>query len=240
MRVEHEKLTDNVKVTDTTLLTLEPERPAATPLSPTEGGPGKIEQVVGKVAAGEKAQVTTFVMTFIQKITQTKVTFYLRASTVGPRALVVQLCYKVGGLPAVLTRTLELPVEDAFSLASTFLTNQLEETSQANTDEMFCLSLSLSSSSPHPLEIVSTCLETRPPLSSSMPPTNNISGMALSGLCTVEQLFPLLVPSSGLLPQLDTQTLHTGKFVLSWKRTEAVKQVENTKCCEKFSLRTHV
>ena len=127
----------------------------------------------------------------------------------------------------MLTRTLELPVVDAFSLASTFLTNQLEETSQANTDEMFCLSLSLSSSSPHPLEIVSTCLETRPPLSSSMPPTNNISGMALSGLCTVEQLFPLLVPSSGLLPQLDTQTLHTGKFVLSWKRTEAVQQVNN-------------
>jgi len=198
-------------VTDTTLLTLEPEHPAATPLSPTEGGPGKIEQVVGKMAAGEKAQVT----------------FYLRASTVGPRALVVQLCHKVGGLPAMLTRTLELPVVDAFSLASTFLTNQLEETSQANTDEMFCLSLSLSSSSPHPLEIVSTCLETRPPLSSSMPPTNNISGMALSGLCTVEQLFPLLVPSSGLLPQLDTQTLHTGKFVLSWKRTEAVQQVVN-------------
>ena len=157
-----------------------------------------------------------------------KVTFYLRASTVGPRALVVQLCYKVGGLPAMLTRTLELPVEDAFSLASTFLTNQLEETSQANTDEMFCLSLSLSSSSPHPLQIVSTCLETRPPLSSSMPPTNSISGMALSGLCTVEQLFPLLVPSSGLLPQLDTQTLHTGKFVLSWKRTDAVKQVDKT------------
>ena len=164
----------------------------------------------------------------------------------GPRALVVQLCYKVGGLPAMLTRTLEMPVEDAFSLASTFLTNQLEETSQANTDEMFCLSLSLSSSSPHPLEIVSTCLETRPPLSSSMPPTNSISGMALSGLCTVEQLFPLLVPSSGdlnffckllstfpspslgLLPQLDTQTLHTGKFVLSWKRTGAVKEVDNT------------
>ena len=132
----------------------------------------------------------------------------------------------------MLTRTLELPVEDAFSLASTFLTNQLEETSQANTDEMFCLSLSLSSSSPHPLEIVSTCLETRPPLSSSsMPPTNSISGMALSGLCTVEQLFPLMVPSSGLLPQLDTQTLHTGKFVLSWKRTEAADQVGNTKDC---------
>ena len=132
-------------VTDTTLLTSEPERPAATPLSTTEGGPGKVEQVVGKVAAGEKAQET----------------FYLRASTVGPRARVVQLCYKVGGLPAMLTRTLELPVEDAFSLASTFLTNQLQETSQANTDEMFCLSLS--SSSPHPLEIVSTCLKTRPP-----------------------------------------------------------------------------
>ena len=49
---------DYIKVTDTTLLTLEPERPAATPLSPTEGGPGKIEQLVGKVAAGEKAQVT--------------------------------------------------------------------------------------------------------------------------------------------------------------------------------------
>ena len=79
--------------------------------------------------------------------TKIKVTFFLRASTVGPRALVVQLCYKVGGLPAMLTRTLEMPVEDAFSLASTFLTNQLEETSQANTDEMFCLSLSLSSSS---------------------------------------------------------------------------------------------
>ena len=127
----------------------------------------------------------------------------------------------------MLTRTLEMPVEDAFSLASTFLTNQLEETSQANTDEMFCLSLSLSSSSPHPLEIVASCLETRPPLSSSMPPTNSISGMALSGLCTVEQLFPLLVPSSGLLPQLDTQTLHTGKFVLSWRRVDAFKQVES-------------
>ena len=61
----------------------------------------------------------------------------------------------------MLTRTLELPVEDAFSLASIFLTNPLEETSQANTDEMFCLSLSLSSSSPHPLEIVSMYLETQ-------------------------------------------------------------------------------
>ena len=47
-------------MTDTTLLTLEPERPAATPLSPSEGGPRKIEQVVGKVAAGEKAQVASF------------------------------------------------------------------------------------------------------------------------------------------------------------------------------------
>jgi len=127
----------------------------------------------------------------------------------------------------MLNRTLELPVEDAFSLASTFLTNQLEETGQANTDEMFCLSLALSSSSPHPLKIVSTCLETRPPLSSSMPATNSIAGMALAGLCTVEQLFPLLVPSTGLLPQLDTQTLHTGKFVLSWLRSEGVKQVVN-------------
>ena len=126
----------------------------------------------------------------------------------------------------MLNRTLELPVEDAFSLASTFLTNQLEETGQANTDEMFCLSLALSSSSHHPLKIVSTCLETRPPLSSSMPATNSIAGMALAGLCTVEQLFPLLVPSTGLLPQLDTQTLHTGKFVLSWLRSEGVKQVD--------------
>ena len=63
-RVKHENLSNNVKVTDTTLLTLEPERPAATPLSPTEGGPAKIEQVVGKVAAGEKAQVNTFLCIF--------------------------------------------------------------------------------------------------------------------------------------------------------------------------------
>jgi len=198
-------------VADTTLLALNPQRPPSV-TSPTEAAAGRVELVVGALAAGAT----------------TTATLYMKASTVGPRAVVLQLTCATGSLPSQLTRHLELVVEDPFTLSCTFLTKQLEETVQANTDELFLLSASLSSSSPHPLRVLETRLEARPPLAANTRPTNSLAGMLLTGAATVEQLFPLTVASSGLLTQLDTQTLHTGKFVMSWQRvgTEVVNTTQ--------------
>ena len=205
-----------MQVGDTTLLSLaptEPQSPAPEAPAPT------LELLPGDLEPGG----------------QDTARLYLRASTVGPRVLLLQLRYSVAGLPAQLQHSLELAVMDPFSLSSCFLSQALEETTQATTDELFCVSVSLSSASPHPLHIVTSSLESRPPLAPRSQPTNSLAGTSLSGLATVDQLFPLLVPATGLLAQLDTQTLHTGKFILNWRRDGAPDEVVNQ---TEFSLPT--
>ena len=91
-------------VADTTLLSLAPGLPLE-PTSPSDSPPVGVVAPCEDLAAGDQCSVT----------------IYLRASTVGPRAVVLRLSYSVAGVPALLVQTLELPVEDPFTLASCFL-----------------------------------------------------------------------------------------------------------------------
>merc|ERR1712096_389081 len=108
----------------------------ASPISPTEGDMLQAKVVVAKVdsVAAEAREM---------------VNFYLQASTVGMRVVVLQLSYMVGESKCQNTQMVELTVMQPFSFTTTFLTEALDETMQANTDEVFCICCSVTNLSPH-------------------------------------------------------------------------------------------
>eukprot|EP00090_Calanus_glacialis_P046275 TRINITY_DN9003_c0_g1_i1.p1 TRINITY_DN9003_c0_g1~~TRINITY_DN9003_c0_g1_i1.p1 ORF type:complete len:1113 (-),score=443.03 TRINITY_DN9003_c0_g1_i1:88-3426(-) len=189
-------------VDDTTMLSLEAECPAS-PTSPVEGDMSTKVMVakVDSVQAGGKEMVN----------------FYIQASTVGVRVVVLQLTYMLEESKCQNTEMVELSVMQPFSFTTTFLTEALDETTQANTDEVFCICCSVRNLSPHPITISSSRMESTSPVSAK-PPTMSISTLSLHPKSTVEQLFPALVTASSMLPQLDSQTIMPGKFILCWTR----------------------
>jgi len=193
-------------VADTTIISLEPECPAS-PLSPTE-------------AEGDVLQTNKAVVAKVDSLAaedKDEVNFYLQASTVGLRVIILQLSYMVGESKCQNTEIVEFTVMQPFSFTTTFLTEALEETMQANTDEVFCVCCSIKNLSPHPITISSSRMESSSPVTAK-PPTMSISSLSLLPRSTVEQLFPALVTASSMLPQLDSQTITPGKFVLCWTR----------------------
>jgi len=197
-------------VDDTTILSLEAGCPAS-PTSPVEGDLTAKVMVakVDSVSAGGKEMVN----------------FYIQASTVGVRVVVLQLTYMVEDGKCQHTQMVELSVMQPFTFTTTFLTEALEETTQANTDEVFCICCSVKNLSPHPITISSSRMESTSPVTGK-PPTMSISTLSLNPQSTVEQLFPALVTASSMLPQLDSQTITPGKFILCWIRT-GEKEISN-------------
>eukprot|EP00092_Neocalanus_flemingeri_P018363 GFUD01019872.1.p1 GENE.GFUD01019872.1~~GFUD01019872.1.p1 ORF type:complete len:1115 (+),score=430.62 GFUD01019872.1:234-3578(+) len=190
-------------VADTTILSLEAECPAS-PISPMEGDMLQAKVMVAKVDS-------------VSAEAREMVNFYLQASTVGMRVVVLQLSYMVGESKCQSTQMVELTVMQPFSFTTTFLTEALDETMQANTDEVFCICCSVSNLSPHPITISSSRMESSSPVTAK-PPTMSISSLSLYPKSTVEQIFPALVTASSMLPQLDSQTITPGKFIMCWTR----------------------
>ena len=134
--------------------------------------------------------------------------FYLQASTVGVRVIVLQLSYMVCEIKCQNTQMVELTVMQPYSFTTTFLTKALYETMQANTDSFAAISptcplipLTLSSSRMYSSSAVN-----------AKAPTMSNSYFCLNPKSTV----PALCPS--MLPQLDRQTITPGKFILCWTR----------------------
>ena len=146
-----------------------------------------------------------------------EVNFYMQASTVGARVLILQMTYMVEDSMCQNTQIVELSVMQPFIFNTTFLTEALEETTQANTDEVFCINCSVKNLSPHAITISSSRMESSSPVMSK-PPTMSISNLSLNQDCTVGQMFPAIVPAASMLPQLDSQTITPGKFILCWTR----------------------
>jgi len=189
-------------IADTTILALQAECPAS-PTSPVEGAmaaQGVVSRLDNVDAGGEAI-----------------VNFYIHASTVGVRVLVMQMTYMVENRKCQSTQIVELSVMQPFTFTTTFLTEALDETTQANTDEVFCISCSVKNLSPHAITINSSRMESSSPVVGK-PPTMSISTLLLNPESTVEQVFPAVVPASSMLPQLDSQTISPGKFILSWTR----------------------
>ena len=67
----------------------------------------------------------------------TSLQIYIRASTLGVRAIMLQLDYLVGDAACQDLQTVELPVLEPFTFSTTFLSESLEDTTKAHTDEMF-------------------------------------------------------------------------------------------------------
>jgi len=191
-------------VADTTILSLDAECPAS-PSSPMEGDMMMQAKVV--VAKVDSVAVGSTEM----------VNFYLQASTVGMRVIILQLSYMVGESKCQNTQMVELTVMQPFSFTTTFLTEALDETMQANTDEVFCVCCSITNLSPHPITISSSRMDSSSPVTAKAP-TMSISSLSLNPKSTVEQIFPALVNASSMLPQLDSQTITPGKFILCWTR----------------------
>jgi len=131
--------------------------------------------------------------------------------------VVLQLTYMLEESKCMNTEMVELSVMQPFSFTTTFLTEALDETTQANTDEVFCICCSVRNLSPHSITISSSRLESTSPVAAK-PPTMSISTLSLHTKSTVEQIFPALVTASSMLPQLDSQTIMPGKFILCWTR----------------------
>jgi len=212
--LEH-NVASNVKVTcwlrdrtdplidDTTILSLKPESPG-TPTTPGEVDVTNIKTVVGEVSDLEvegKQQINIF----------------LQASTVGLRVVVLQLSYIMDSSKCQSTQFLEFPVVQPFNCTTTFLTEALDETTQANTDEVFCICCSIKNLSSHQISIISSKLETSSQVTDK-PSIMSIAGLALRPKSSVEQLFSVIIMAKDMLPQLDSQTVAPGKFNLCWTR----------------------
>jgi len=211
---EEEKKADGVEVScwlrdradpliaDTTILSLKAESPV-TPTTPVEGDltHKMIVAKLDKVEAREKGEVN----------------FYMQASTVGVRVLVLQMTYMVDESMCQNIQLVELSVMQPFTFKTTFLTEALEETTQANTDELFCISCNVMNNSPHTININSSRIESSSPVVAK-PPTMSITNLSLQQDSSVEQMFPAIVSATSMLPQLDSQTITPGKFILCWSR----------------------
>jgi len=211
---EEEKVADGVEVScwlrdradpliaDTTILSLKAECPVS-PTSPVG------EELADKVVVAKVDHVDAMGVG--------EVNFYMQASTVGARVLILQMTYMVEDSMCQNTQIVELSVMQPFIFNTTFLTEALEETTQANTDEVFCINCSVKNLSPHAITISSSRMESSSPVMSKSP-TMSISNLSLNQDCTVGQMFPAIVPAASMLPQLDSQTITPGKFILCWTR----------------------
>jgi len=199
-------------IADTTILSLKAECPVS-PTSPVGDG------LTDKVVVAKVDHVDAF--------GEGEVNFYMQASTVGTRVLILQMTYMVEDSMCQNTQIVELSVMQPFTFTTTFLTEALEETTQANTDEVFCINCSVKNLSPHAITISSSKMESCSPVMSK-PPTMSISNLALNQDCTVEQMFPAIVPAASMLPQLDSQAITPGKFILFWTRREMKEIINET------------
>jgi len=197
-------------IADTTILSLKAECPVS-PTSPVGDG------LSDKVVVAKVDHVDAF--------GEGEVNFYMQASTVGTRVLILQMTYMVEDSMCQNTQIVELSVMQPFTFTTTFLTEALEETTQANTDEVFCINCSVKNLSPHAITISSSKMESCSPVMSK-PPTMSISNLSLNQDCTVEQMFPAIVPAASMLPQLDSQAITPGKFILFWTR-RGMKEIIN-------------
>ena len=187
-------------LSDTTILSLAPQSPA-TPSSPTEE---ELHHVVGSLDSLAVSARDCVVM-------------YLQASTSGERSLTLDLSYKAGQSQCWATQILSVNVVQPFVFATTYLSQALEETQDCNTDEEFFVSCAVRNVSDHDLVVLEATMEGCQPVT-VLQPSEQFSDLQLGTQCTVEQAFSAMVPSKNMLPQLDSQTITPGKFVLSWTR----------------------
>ena len=107
-----------------------------------------------------------------------------------------------------------------------YLSQALEETQDCNTDEEFFVSCAVRNSSEHDLVVVEATMEGSQPVTVLHQRSEQFSNLKLGSRSTVEHAFSAIVAAGNMLPQLDSQTITPGRFVLAWSRrnTDIVNQ----------------
>ena len=145
------------------------------------------------------------------------VSVYVAASTPGERGLVLQLSCLVAARRCLDTQQLELSVEQPFQLATSYLTEALEETTNCNTDEEFFVNCAVRNQSEHRLRVLSAVMDGSQPVSVTSP-TSPLADLDLRPRSSVAAVFRGCVAAGRMLPQLDSQTISPGRLVLTWAR----------------------
>jgi len=171
------------------------------------------------------------------------ISFFLRASTIGSRAVAVQLRYSVAldaeTCVCSCLKVVEVEMIPVFEFSFSVLNQRLEETKQVSAGQGFMILPKVVCVSPHNLVITDSRLDVRAPLVVEKE-SHDISGSELCRLFQVEQGFPAQVPQENLITQFDTETVPLGKFHLFWKRklseiiNETVFELQNIKVSRSF------
>jgi len=148
--------------------------------------------------------------------------FYLRASTLGTRAVVCQLRYSIQlrGESCVCSsqQVFEVRVVPPFSFSYHLFNQMLEETKQVSTDQHFLIVPKVTCISTHGLTLINTRMEARPPLQvvKEQQPCEEMTELREGFL--FEENFTAVVPHRNLFTQYETETVHLGKLHLYWRR----------------------
>jgi len=198
-------------ISDTTCLSTFPGYPV-TPTTP--GGSQPLEMAKSSVVVPE-----------LDPDTNQLVRFYLRASTLGTRAIVCQLRYSVQlrGESCICSsqQVVEIPVVPPFSFTYILVNRVMEETNQVTADQHFLIVPKLTCLSPHRLMAKNSRLETRPPLQVKTEQHSSGDSNELCNGFLLEKHFPAVVPRNNLFAHYDTETVSLGKLHLSWQRTDS-------------------
>ena len=190
-------------LTDTTMLSNIPETPSS-PSSPGAEDGGLEQNLVStkiRTLGGNKKETLDI---------------FMHASTAGERSFLVKMSSKSGDRQCVDTRAFSVEVTQPFECVTSFLTKALEVTQDCFTDEEFFVSCLVRNESEHSLIVLAAAMEGSHPVSVSAPAP--MPGLSLLPSSSTEHVFPCVIRSHAMLPQLDSQTISPGKLVLSWSR----------------------
>jgi len=157
--------------------------------------------------------------------------FYLRASTLGLRAVSCELRYQeeLEGKSCTCSsfRVFELEVIPPFSFNFSLFNQELEESKQVAADENFTIVPEISCVSSHSIIIKHSRLEGRMPLR-VMKPTLSLESMVVRDGYKIEQDFPAVIHQQDLISQLESESVQLGKYHMSWARKSSPKVINDS------------
>ena len=101
---------------------------------------------------------------------------------------------------------------------------------QIFSDEVALLFNQITSVSEHPVKIVDTKVELRPPvkLDPKNPSwTSQLSDLSLEQNCRAKECFPVVVAKDDLQENMDVSDLPLGKYVITWRREDEDEDEES-------------
>ncbi len=209
-------------IAETTTLTFDPSSATAnakTSSSSSAATPGTQD---------DKQPLLVKSLEVLDKGLEAKCRLYVKCSTTGERGVRIRVSYSVqtdGGLvcSSSISDFLNVDTKEPFSLDSNLLSVRLRPMQQAYTDEPFFLSPKLKALTAHPISILDSYMEPRPPLKLVCvgDHLSQIKGCVLGRDFETKECIPVMVRRQDLLAALDVQEIAMGRYVIKWKRQDS-------------------